>query len=117
MAVEDLVPTGGAYGDRQANVAAMQQADLPLASSPSRPPQVPGGTGGPLTTGSPPPSGAPLSGLDLLMGRTPADFPFVNDAAAPAPGPGQVDSPLTALAASSQSTFGSAVLARLASRG
>lgn len=58
-----------------------------------------------------------MTGLDLLAGRTPADFPFINDPSqAPAQPSDQPDSPIAALAQSAQSTFGLAVLARLNTR-
>jgi hypothetical protein len=57
-----------------------------------------------------------MTGLDLLNGRSPADFPFLDDPNAvplQETPPGEAASSLSALEATAQSTFALAVLQRL----
>jgi len=114
---QDLVPTNQPYGNRQENVAAMQAGGIPTSTTPPPPPgQPPQGPGGPpalLPGGG---GGPPMSGLDLLRGHTPADFPFIGDQGAGSPPAEEPDSVTSALAASAQSSFARAVMARLQSR-
>lgn len=111
---QDLVPTGGEYGARQETVGLMQQAGVPLASSPGSGPQPQAPISTQPGVGAPD-AGGPMTGIDLLMSTAPGDFGFLGqeDPAQPATEP---DSPVRSLAASSQSSFGAAVLARLAQR-
>lgn len=111
---EDLVPTGGDYGTRQQTVANMQSAGVPLQSSPAQAP-APAGRPAPAAGQPPPPDGAPVTGLDLLLSHTPDEFGFLGQPETAQPA-GQQDSPLVALAQSAQSTFGLAVLSRLNQR-
>lgn len=115
---QDLVPTGGAYGSRQETVALMNQAGVPLNSSPT-PAASPAQAGRSAPRQPVPPNagtGGGFNPLDLLGQNGPEAFPFIG--AEPAVPPmAEPDSPLAALAASSQSTFGLAVLARLSQTG
>lgn len=110
---EPLVPNDLPQGERQNIVAAMKAGGVPLA--PGAPTQ-PGLGGLPAPPGGAvPQAGAPLTGPDLLTERTPADFPFLTDPTArPSTPPADPDSTMSALTESSQSSFGAAVLARLA---
>lgn len=106
---QDLVPNNQPYGARQQNVAAMQQAGLPLASTPSSPPQlVNGGGGGPVAS---PPTAGGFSPLSLLQNQSPSDFPFTSAVTQP-PAGAQPDT-FAALQASAQSSFAVAVMQRL----
>lgn len=112
---EPLVPNDQPQGQRQETVAAMKRGGIPLA--PQSKTTGPAGVRD-LPSGRPAPSsGAPISGLDLLTGRSPADFPFI---AEPEPGgtgePSEPESVASALAASAQSSFARAVAARLAQK-
>lgn len=100
----------------------MRRANIPL-----NPPRAGSGRGSTGGQGSPSPASAPGAGaptqlppvLQFLAGTTPGDFPFLSDPEArnPEANPSdQRDSPLQALAKSSQSAFGMAVLSRLARR-
>jgi len=115
---EDLVPNDQPQGSRQETVAGMQQAGLPLSTSPSSgQPELPAAT--PASAPSQPqigPQGPPMSGLDLLAGRSPADFPFIGGEESGSPAASEPDSVMSALAASAQSSFAQAVLSRLQSR-
>lgn len=111
---EPLVPNELPQGERQNIVAAMKAGGIPLAPTQGQQ-ATPGGPTVP--PGLTPQAGAPLTGLDLLAGRRPSDFPFLQAGPSPVKSQaGQPDSILSALAASSQSTFGAAVLERLAAR-
>lgn len=114
---QDLVANNQPYGNRQQNVAAMQQAGLPTSSSQVAP--APGGAA-PRPAGSQPQGlggpRPPMTGLDLLAQRRPEDFPFINSQPSQAATAQAPDSVLTALGASAQSSFAKAVLARLNSR-
>ncbi len=112
---EPLVQTNQPQGQRQETVAAMKRGGIPLA--PQSKTTGPAGLRSP-SSGRPVPSqNLPLSGLDLLAGRSPADFPFI---AEPEPGgtgePSEPESVASALAASAQSSFARAVAARLAQK-
>lgn len=113
---EPYVPSNLPYGERQNTVAAMEQAGVPLRPGAATAGADRGGAGASPRPSSGPAAAAPASGLDLLAGRTPGDFQFLADPDAQTPDAqpaGQSDSPLQALAQSSQSTFGMAVLSRL----
>lgn len=112
---EPLVPKGLPKGERQKTRSNMQRAGIPLAP---RRGQSPGG----LRQASPGPATVP-AGSDpvarVLSENTPADFPFLAEPTGPeadTPPPSDPQSPMSALAQSSQSTFGAAVMARLLAR-
>lgn len=92
----------------------MQQAGVPTGTSPAPGPR-------PIPSGPPPgsagqaPSQGPLAGIDLLNATSPEDFPFIGEEV-PAPSAEQPTSTLGALAATTQSSFAAAVLARLNQR-
>jgi hypothetical protein len=114
---QDLVPTNQPYGNRQENVAAMQQGGVPTSTTPPPPPGQPSpGGGGPPALLPGGPSSPPMSGLDLLRGHTPADFPFIDSPQTTSQPAEEPDSVTSALAASAQSSFARAVMARLQSR-
>lgn len=111
---EDLVPTGQPYGQRQATVAAMQEAGLPTQSSPglgggqTRPPVgLPEGVPGPLRNARP--------DFDPLLEGTPDEFPF---AMTPPPATENGDPPasirLRRIAATAQNRFVRDMAKRLA---
>lgn len=108
---QDLVPNGLPYGERQQTVEGYQQAGVPTATTPagSRSPVRSVATG----PAQPGPSGPPVSGLELLRGRTPGDFPFIGGEQAGSPPSSEPDSVVNALGASAQSSFAKAVIARL----
>lgn len=114
---QPLVPKGLPKGERQRTVENMQRAGIPLAP---RTGQASAGL-----QASPGPAPVP-AGADpvarVLAENTPADFPFLSQpeqAAASGgatPPPAAPQSPMSALAASSQSQFGAAVMSRLLAR-
>ena len=71
----DLVPTGGAQGDRTAIEGRMRLAGLPSSSESAAPPSAGSGTAGDVAAAGLPPSPAAappdLSGYDVFAGREP----------------------------------------------
>lgn len=111
---EPLVPNDLPQGERQKVVEGMKRAGLPLA---------PPAGGRPVVGATPirpqqlaPVADEPLSGPALLAETSPGDFPFLSQPQ-PTPPADAPRSPIEALAASAQSDFGRAVLARLQARG
>lgn len=110
-----FVPDGLPQGERQKTVAALNQAGVPL--DPGTSATTRGARARPTarTTGR---AAGPPGPLDFLTRSTPGDFPFLTepDATAVAPPSTEPESLTQALAASSQSSFGVAVLSRLNQR-
>ena len=108
---EPLVPTNLPQGSRQAVREGMVSANIPLAPPVSR------GAGSSLpnsTVGAEPPPGAG-GPLDILLENGPEAFPFVTMGdPETAEAPSAPRSVVSAIAASSQSSFGRAVAERLA---
>lgn len=108
---EPLVPKGLPKGERQRTRENMQRAGIPLAPRASGQRQP-----GPAVT---PAAAHPAT--RILSENTPADFPFLSEpteapTAVETAAPSEPGSQIDALAASSQSTFGTAVMARLMAR-